>query len=84
MLQHQRAEHHVVFQLFAGNRFGHAFALTQLNRASDIAFHAPLRIDDFNTCAQLNALRCRDAVDFIGLAAVRKWRCRVQRRLPPL
>ncbi len=68
LLQHQRAEHHVVFQLFAGNRFGHAFALTQLNQASDIAFTHHFRIDDFNTCAQLNALRCRDAVDFIRVA----------------
>ena len=63
LFQHQRTENHIVFQLFAGDGFGHAFALTQLNQTSDIAFANHFRVDDFNACAQFYALRGGNAVD---------------------
>ncbi|MNH32803.1 hypothetical protein D3C79_932720 [compost metagenome] len=49
LLQHQRTEHHVVFQLFAGNRFGHPFALTQFDQTGNIAFAYHFWINDFDT-----------------------------------
>ena len=65
LFQHQGAENHVVFQLLAGNRFGHAFALTQLDQAGNVAFANHFRVNDFNTGAQLYALRSGNAGDFI-------------------
>ena len=65
LLEHQGAENHVVFQLLAGNRFGHPLALTQLDQASNVAFANHFRVNDFNTGAQLYALRCGHAGDFI-------------------
>jgi hypothetical protein len=65
LFQHQRAENYVIFQLFAGNGFGHALALTQLNQTSNIAFTDDVRIDDFDTATQFNALSRRNAVDLV-------------------
>ena len=63
LFQHQRTENHVVFQLFAGNGFGHAFALTQFNQTCDIAFANHFRVNDFDASAEFNTLRRRNAVD---------------------
>ncbi|MNR19293.1 hypothetical protein D3C85_1360760 [compost metagenome] len=49
LLQHQGTQNHVVFQLFAGNGFGHAFALTQLNQTRNIALANHFWIHDFDT-----------------------------------
>ncbi|MNZ68194.1 hypothetical protein D3C78_864560 [compost metagenome] len=49
LFQHQRTQHHVVFKLFAGNGFGHALALTQLNQTGNIAFAYHFWINDFDT-----------------------------------
>ena len=65
LFQHQRAENDVVFQLLAGNRFGHPLALTQFDQTSDVAFANHIRIDDFDTSAQLDALSGSNAVDLI-------------------
>ena len=65
LFQHQGAENHVVFQLLAGDRFGHAFALTQFDQASHVAFANHFRIDDFDACAQFYALSGGNAVDLI-------------------
>ena len=65
LFQHQGAENHVVFQLLASDGFGHALALTQFDQASHVAFANHFRVDDFDTRAQLNALRCGNAVDLI-------------------
>ncbi|CCK15305.1 hypothetical protein BN136_1315 [Cronobacter universalis NCTC 9529] len=65
LLQHQRAEHHVIFQLLAGDRFGHPFALTQLNQTRHVAFTHHFRIDDFDAGAQFYALCGSNARDFI-------------------
>ncbi|VFS64922.1 Uncharacterised protein [Kluyvera cryocrescens] len=67
LFQHQGTENHVVFQLFAGNGFGHAFVFTQFDQASNVAFANHIWINDFYASAQFNALRRCYAVDFIWL-----------------
>ncbi|CCJ93463.1 hypothetical protein BN131_1136 [Cronobacter malonaticus 681] len=68
LLQHQRAEYHVIFQLLAGDRFGHAFVFTQFNQTRHVAFTHDFRIDDFDACAKFNALCGGNARDFIRVA----------------
>ena len=68
LFQHQGTENHVVFQLFAGNGFGHTFVFTQFDQASNVAFANNIWINDFYASAQLNALRGRNAGDLIRVA----------------
>ena len=48
LLQHQGAQHHVVFQLVARGDFGHALALTQFDQTRHILLAYGGRIDDFD------------------------------------
>src|SRR5690606_37368198 len=65
LLQHQRTQHHVVFQLLTRNGFGHAFVLTQFDQTGNVAFANHFWINDFDASTQLNALGCRNAVNLI-------------------
>ena len=65
LFQHQGTENHVVFQLFAGNGFGHTFVFTQFDQASNVAFANHIWINDFYASAQFNALRGCNAGDLI-------------------
>lgn len=87
LLQHQRAEHHVIFQLFAGNRISVMRALYQAQpEASDMAFTfasgSTISIPAPSSTPGITATRCEPSGAQPWYA---KWRCRVQRKgLPPL
>ncbi len=66
--QHHGAEHHVVFQLFFSDHFGHAFVLTQFDQARNVVFTRYFRIDNFNAAVQHHTLRSGNAFDLFWIA----------------
>ncbi len=67
-LQHHGTQYHVVFQLFAGNHFGHALVLAQLDQTGHIALAHGNRIDDLDAVGQYHALLFGDATDLFRVA----------------
>ena len=53
-LQHHGAQHHVVFQLFAGYHFGDALGLAQFHQTGHIALAGDARIDDLDAIVSYN------------------------------
>ncbi len=67
-LQHHGTQYHVVFQLLAGNHFGHALVLAQLDQTRHIALAHNGRIDDFNAIGQYHTLLFGNATDLFRVA----------------
>ena len=67
-LQHHGAQHHVVFQLFAGDHFGHALVLAQLDQTRHIALAYFQRVDDLDAIGQYHTLLFGDATDLFRVA----------------